>query len=91
MSRMVALLHHPPAKMANKHMQITDYTPMTHAVIECQNDTAGQLLNRKMISDIYSQDTYEKKDIVTKVSKMENSLRKEALNCSGQSISLTLS
>lgn len=34
--------------------------PVTHTVMEYQTDTAGQILNRKMISDIYSQDMYNK-------------------------------
>lgn len=86
----MAVLHHPPAQNANKDIQVRDHTPMTRTVMECPDDTEGRILNAKMISDIYIPDTYEK-DITTKVSKMEKSLRKEALSCSGQSISLTLS
>lgn len=34
---------------------------MTHTVMEYHTDTAGQIRNGKMISDIYSQDTYVKR------------------------------
>lgn len=32
---------------------------MTHTLMEDHDDTAGQLLNRKMMGDLYSQDTHK--------------------------------